>query len=47
MQQGPHIVGIKQFWCGISKGADKVLEGCMYIPPASEQRVLKELLNSI
>ena len=39
--------GLEQVSCGISKDSDKVLVGCMYRPPASDSRVLKELLKSI
>ena len=39
--------GVEQIWCGLCKGADKVLVGCMYRPPGSEPRVLRELLKSI
>ena len=39
--------GVEQIWCGISKGDDKVLVGCMYKPPDSDPRVLRKLLESI
>ena len=38
---------MEQIWCSLCKGADKVLVGCMYRPPGSEPRVLRELLKSI
>ena len=37
--------GLEQVWCGKSKSTDKVLVGCMFRPPASDPRILKELLK--
>ena len=38
---------MEQIWCGISRGEEKVIVGCMYRPPDSDPRVLRELLKSI
>ena len=39
--------GAGHIWCGISRGDDKILVGCMYRLPDSDSRVLRKLLWSI
>ena len=44
---GENERGMEQIWCGISKCEEKFIVECMYRPPDSDPRVLRELLKSI